>query len=253
VDGEIVFLHLSDTHFLAGDGDLLGMNPARSLRRVLGHIDALPIAPRFCLLTGDLVQDSRAESYAHLRAALAPLEARGVALLPCLGNHDDRAAFRRGFLGEGGDDGSPTYRTVERDGLRIVLLDSLVPGTDRGELGTAQLAWLVGELAQSGDTPTIVALHHPVTLAAMPWLDADLLRDAGALRDLLIGRPVLGVLAGHCHAASATAFAGTLAATAPAVAFAARVGVPQMELSDRSGFALCTARRDSLIVTPIMV
>lgn len=249
---EITFLHLSDTHFLADDGDLLGMNPARSLRRVLDHLAALPLAPRFCLLSGDLSQNGDEASYAHLRDALAPLTARGIPIHACPGNHDDRAALRRGFLGEPSDDGQ-LHRTVEQDGLRIILLDSLVPGADHGELGPAQLAWLTDELARQGDLRTLIVPHHPVALAGMSWLDADLLRDADALRDLPAGRPILGVLAGHCHAPSATVFAGTLAATAPAVAFAARVGVPRMDLLDVSGFALCTVRGDQLLVNPIMV
>lgn len=250
---ELVFLHLSDTHILADDRDLLGMNPTRSLRRVLDYIADLPIAPRFCLLSGDLAQDGKVESYVRLRQLLAPLEARGLPILPCPGNHDERAAFRRGFLGQESDDDAQLHQTVTIDGLRVVLLDSLVPGADHGELGAAQLAWLADELARPADWGTLIVLHHPVALAGMSWLDNDLLRDAAALRDLLTGQPIVGVLAGHCHAASATTFAGTLTATAPAVVFGARVGVPRMEFVDASGFALGTVRDGELIMTPIMV
>jgi 3',5'-cyclic AMP phosphodiesterase CpdA len=250
---ETVFLHLSDTHILADDGDLLGMNPTRSLRRVLDYIADLPIAPRFCLLSGDLAQDGKVESYVRLRELLAPLAARGLPILACPGNHDTRAAFRRGFLGQDSDDDTRLQQTVTIDGLRVILLDSLVPGSDHGELGPDQLAWLAGELAEPAERGTLIVLHHPVELAAMPWLDNDLLRDADALRDLLADKPILGVLAGHCHAASATPFAGTLAATVPAVVFQARVGVPRMEIVDASGFALCTVRSNGLNISPIMV
>lgn len=249
---EITFLHLSDTHILADDGDLHVGNPTRSLRRVLEHIAGMPIAPRFCLLSGDLTQDGRPESYVRLRALLAPLEARGLPILACPGNHDARAAMRRDFLGQEADD-THLHRAVTIDGLRVVLLDSLVPGADHGELGAAQRAWLADELARPAARGSLIVLHHPVALAGMPWLDGDLLRDAAALRDLLTGRPIVGILAGHCHAASATRFAGTLAATAPAVVFQAKIGPPRMELVAGSGFALCTLRDDGLIVSPIMV
>jgi Icc protein len=253
VTTDLSFLHLSDTHILADDGDLLGMNPTRSLRGVLDYIADLPIAPRFCLLSGDLTQDGKVESYARLRELLAPLEARDLPILACPGNHDTRAAFRRGFLGQDTDDDARLQQTVTIDGLRVILLDSLIPGADHGKLGAEQLAWLAGELAQPAERGTLIVLHHPVKLAGMPWLGNDLLRDADALHDLLTGKPILGVLAGHCHAASATTFAGSLTATVPAVAFQARVGVPRMELVDASGFALCTVRDDGLIVSPIMV
>jgi 3',5'-cyclic AMP phosphodiesterase CpdA len=229
------------------------MNPTHSLRRVLDYIADLPITPRFCLLSGDLTQDGKVESYVRLRQLLAPLEARDIPILACPGNHDARAAFRRGFLGLDADDDARLQQTVTIDGLRVILLDSLVPGTDYGELGAEQLAWLADELAQPAERGTLIVLHHPVKLAGMPWLDNDLLRDANALHDLLIDKPILGVLAGHCHAASTTTFAGTLTATVPAVVFQARVGVPRMEVVDASGFALCTVRANGLLVSPIMV
>src|SRR5207249_3802650 len=82
--------------------------------------------------------------YARLRELLAPLEARDLPILACPGNHDTRAAFRRGFLGQDTDDDARLQQTVAIDGLRVILLDSLVPGSNHGELGPEQLAWLVG-------------------------------------------------------------------------------------------------------------
>src|SRR5687767_5855497 len=103
MSGETVFLQLSDTHVLADEGELLGFNPARNVRRVVEKIGTLPVVPQFCLISGDLAQDGRVESYRHLRRLLEPIAARGVPLLPVVGNHDDRAALRQGFLGEDGE------------------------------------------------------------------------------------------------------------------------------------------------------
>src|SRR5919202_2441570 len=94
---DVVFLHLSDTHIVEGDGELQGSRPSRALRATLGRVAGLPVAPAFCLITGDLAHDSGPAGYAFLRELLAPLEARGVPLLVGLGNHDDRRAFRAGF------------------------------------------------------------------------------------------------------------------------------------------------------------
>lgn len=245
---EITFLHLSDTHLLADDGEAMGVRPAAQLRRVLARITTLPIAPRFCLHTGDLVHDSGVVGYAHLRRALEPL---GVPLVATLGNHDERVAFRQGFLDEpDGDD--RRYMTVrDFDGLRVIALDSLVPGAIHGELGAAQLAWLAEALAQPAPRGTLIALHHPVALTGFPWLANGLLRDASALAALLVQRPILGVLTGHCHAPSVAGFAGTLAVTAPAVACQFVPGLAETTITPASGFNLCTVRDGALLVTPI--
>ena len=45
--------------------------------------------------------------------------------------------------------------------LRLVMLDSSVPGAPYGELEPATLAWLDRTLAAAPDQPALVALHHP--------------------------------------------------------------------------------------------
>ena len=249
----ITFVQISDTHFLALDGEVMGVRPVAQLARVLARIAALPTPPRFVLHTGDLIHDSGVAGYAHLRLALAPL---GLPLVATLGNHDDRAAFRQGFLKEpDGDD--RRYNGVHLfDGLRVIALDSLVPGEIGGELGREQLAWLVNVLGQPsshGSRGTIVALHHPVALAGFTYLTDGLLRDAPAFAAALAPHPILGVLAGHCHAPSMTAFAGTTVVTAPSVACQFAPDTPDAVISAASGFNLCEVRDGALLVTPIMV
>ena len=247
------FLHLSDIHLLAGDEELLGHYPARNLRRVVAKVLELPVAPRCCLITGDLTQDGQVASYAHLRHQLAPLVARGIPILAGLGNHDDRAAFRRGFLGEAAANDAPYYYAQQIAGLRVIMLDSLIPGEDEGKLGAAQLAWLADQLAETAPLGTVVALHHspaPTGLAALGRLQ---LHDADALREVIAGHEVFGILAGHCHTASATYFAGTLASTAPAVAFQLAPGATTMTFAAGSGFNLCVVRDGQLLVNPVMV
>ena len=249
---EIVFVHLSDPHILASDEKLFGVSPAEQAGRLLDHLLALPIAPAFCLITGDLVQDGEKESYRRLRRLLAPLQERGIPILVGLGNHDQRAPFRRGFLGEEADD-DRYYYAIEIAGLRVIMLDSLTPKSDAGILGAKQLAWLVEQVAEEGPRGTIVALHHPVVLGGMPWLENDLLRETQELAEILRGRGVLGVLAGHCHTASAARYADTVTATAPAIVFQAVPGIDHFATTPGSGCNLCTVRDGALLVTTIMV
>ena len=249
----ITFVQISDTHFLALDGEVMGVRPAQQLVRVLARIAALPTPPRFVLHTGDLVHDSGVAGYTYLRRALAPL---GLPLVATLGNHDDRAAFRQGFLKELDSDDRRYHGVHAFDGLRVIALDSLVPGEIGGELGREQLAWLVNVLAQpaaDGSRGTIIALHHPVALAGFSYLTEGLLRDAPALAAALAAHPILGVLAGHCHAPSMAAFAGTTVVTAPAVACQFAPDTPDAVIGAASGFNLCEVRDGALLVTPVMV
>jgi 3',5'-cyclic AMP phosphodiesterase CpdA len=246
-----VFLQLSDIHILAGEGELLGAQPAESLRRVLARIEAVPVVPDFCLISGDLAQESGIEGYRFLKQLLEPLVARGMPVLVGMGNHDDRAAFREGFLGEAGGDARPYYYAATHGGVRVLMLDTLIPGAVDGMVGEEQMAWLREQLRQPGEAETIVVMHHP---AAPTGIGNVHLRDADALRAVIEGRRVLGVLAGHCHIASATQFAGTIASSAPAVVFQlVAEGEGGMRVVQGSGFNLCAVRDGVLLVNPVMV
>lgn len=248
---EMIFLQLSDTHILADECELLGVRPAAQLRRTLDRIAALAITPQFCLITGDLTHDSGEAGYQRLRQLLAPLTEHGIPLLVGLGNHDQRAPFRRGFLDERGQDDRRYYYARSIGGLRVIMLDSLVPGAVHGELGQEQLAWLAAELRHNAPQGRLIALHHPVALTGVPWLADNLLRDAEAFEGVLRGHDIVGVLTGHCHTPSAASFAGAIATTAPAVAFQFTPGTARMTTTDASGFNLCAIRQRKLLVTPI--
>lgn len=250
---DTVFVHLSDPHILAGAGRLHGIDPAEQLRRTLDHLLGLPIAPVFCLITGDLTQDGAAESYRQLRALLAPLADRGIPLLVGLGNHDCRVHFRQGFLEQKTADDGQYYHVAEIGDLRVIVLDSLIPGEDAGELGDTQLAWLAERLARPTSCRTVIALHHPVALGGMPPLEKDTLRDATALAAIVREHEILGILAGHCHNPSATTFAGMLAVTAPAIVFQAIPGIEQFATRPGNGFNLCTVRDGQLLVTTVIL
>jgi 3',5'-cyclic AMP phosphodiesterase CpdA len=250
---DTVFIHLSDPHILAGAERLYGIAPAEQLRRTIDHLLGLPIAPAFCLITGDLTQDGAAESYRRLRTLLAPLTDRGIPLLVGLGNHDSRVGFRQGYLDQEAADDGQHYYVANIGDLRVIVLDSLIPGEDAGEIGDTQLAWLASQLAQPTSLRTLIALHHPVALGGMPPLHKDTLRDATALAATVRDHEILGIMAGHCHSPSATAFAGTLAVTAPAIVFQAIPGIEQFATKPGNGFNLCTVRDGQLLVTTVML
>ena len=107
--------------------------------------------------------------------------------------------------------------------MRVIGLDSLVPGSDGGDLRPDQLTFLDAALAAAPTTPAVVVLHHPPFATGMDVLDAIALADeaTAALAGIVVRHPqVERVVAGHVHRATSRRFAGTVAATVPGVAHA---------------------------------
>jgi 3',5'-cyclic AMP phosphodiesterase CpdA len=254
----MIFLQVSDIHLVPRGTLIAGVDPMRQMRSVLARIERLEVSPAFIVASGDLTDDGSAESYEVVNEVLDDL-GRGVTpVLLALGNHDDRATFRRVVLGEerAGDQG-PYHHSRLIDGLRVIVLDSVIPGDVGGALGAAQLAWLEDELAMPAPRGNLIVLHHPCRLAgpAHPYPEF-IVRDATALEAIVArhrGR-VIGVLAGHSHQANSALFGGTLHATAPAVLcqldyFAGERYRPV----PGGGFNLCQLDDGGLIVHPVLV
>ncbi|MCS6802794.1 MAG: metallophosphoesterase [Chloroflexota bacterium] len=257
---ELIFFHLTDTHLTGGAEDLLfgQVDPAANFRAVAAEIRRTGLRPAFIVISGDLAHAGAPAAYAQLRSLieeeLAPL---GAPVLLSLGNHDNRVAFRDVILGERGiDEATPYYYSQRFGGVRVLVLDSMVPGATYGELGEEQLAWLDRELANPAEDGDILVVHHPVVHRGIIRVGEDdlILRDRAELARILTHRSVLGILTGHTHVVTAASFAGTTAFTGTATAF---LGDPSTRDGGRmlngAGFNLCTVRDGTLIVNSIVL
>jgi 3',5'-cyclic-AMP phosphodiesterase len=202
-------VQLTDLHIVAEDDELPhGVDTAALLDLALHAIEDSAIRPAALVLTGDLTDHGRPAQYQRLRAIVEPVAVRlGARLVYAAGNHDDRAALREHLLG-GSPSTDPFDHVVRVGDLRIVVLDSTVPGHPHGELLPEQLRWLRAELADPAPAGTVLALHHPPLPSAAPLATAirPLRRDD--LAAAVEGTDVRLVLAGHTHVVSA----GTLGA-----------------------------------------
>lgn len=226
---ERVLLHVSDTHLRAAGSRLFDLVDAREhLGRALAAIEASGIAPDGLVFTGDLADLGEGEVYTELRDLVEPFAARLRArVFWVMGNHDDRAQFRRRLLDESpGDDPLPVDRVDELDGLRLVTLDTSVPGRHHGELGDAQLAWLAGVLASPAPLGTILAMHHPPVPSVLPLAGSVELRDQSRLAAVLRGTDVRAIIAGHLHYSTFATFAGIPVSVASSTCYAQDLTVP---------------------------
>lgn len=224
---ERVLLHISDTHLRAGAPWIFdALDGAERLARALRAIEASGIRPDAVVFTGDLADLGEPGAYAQLRALAEPFADRlGARLLWVMGNHDDRASFREALLDEA-PDMAPVDRVDELDGLRVITLDSTVPGQHHGEVRDEQLAWLEGVLATPAPLGTILAMHHPPVPSILPLAASVELRDQSRLARVLRGTDVRAIIAGHLHYSTFATFAGIPVSVASSTCYAQDLTVP---------------------------
>ncbi|GAA1842949.1 phosphodiesterase [Microbacterium koreense] len=225
-------LHLSDTHLLAGDRRLAGrFDTAENLARTLDAVERMRLRPDAIVFTGDLTDVGEPEAYRALRAAVEPFaEGLGAPVVWVAGNHDERPALRAGLL-----DAAPSEEPVtgvwDLEGLRVVALDSSVPGWHHGDLDESQLRWLSEVLAEPAPLGTLLALHHPPLPSHIPLFDILELRNQSALADVIAGSDVRGILAGHLHYSTSGTFAGVPVSVAAATCYTMNLARPAAEVN----------------------
>lgn len=185
-----------------------------ALREAIAHLHALDRRPDLVLVTGDLVDHGQPDEYAMARELLDTL-APPYLVIP--GNHDDREALRAAFADHAYlPRTGPLHYVVEAPPLRLIGLDSCVPGRHHGHIDDAGLRWLADTLAAAPSTPTLVMLHHPPFRSGIPYMDPYRYLDPGPLAAVIAAhRQVEAVLCGHVHRLMLRRWAGTVVCACP--------------------------------------
>jgi 3',5'-cyclic-AMP phosphodiesterase len=217
-----LLVQISDVHLTASGPLLPGINPRDNLVKALRLLDATGIRPDVFLLTGDLANDGEGACYDDLAGLLAQAASRsGASVIYVPGNHDERGTFHRHLLGGSGD--GPVNQTHWRDGLRIIALDSTIPGEGYGALDDQTLGYLRAELATAAPDGTVLALHHPPIPSPIQPMAEIALRNPGRLRDAIAGSDVRIVLCGHNHHEALGTLGPVPVWVCPAIAYRADV------------------------------
>ncbi|MFP7760017.1 phosphodiesterase [Marisediminicola sp. LYQ134] len=219
-------LHLSDTHLVAGDRLYGEVDSEARLTQLFAELEASGARPEAIVFTGDLADKGEAAAYAKLKAIITPAAERlGARVIWVMGNHDDRATFREQLL-----DQIPLTTPVDRvydvNGLRIIALDSTVPGYHHGHIADAQLDWLAEELSVPAPHGTIIALHHPPVPSVLDLAVRVELRDQAGLAEVIRGSDVRSIIAGHLHYSTTATFAGVPVSVASATCYTQDLNVP---------------------------
>jgi 3',5'-cyclic-AMP phosphodiesterase len=176
-----------------------------------------------------------------------------VYLIP--GNHDDRGALVAAFT---------AHRYLPRDGfvqyvvdagpLRLIALDTLVPGKGSGWLCAERLAWLASQLDEAPARPTIILMHHPPFRTGIAHMDRLGLDNAEAFATVVRRHPQIeAIVCGHLHRPIQTRWNGTIAMTSPStahqVALDLRPDAPSAFMMEPPAFLLHVWHADTGVIT----
>lgn len=256
----MLIAQITDTH-LTENGTLAqnAVDTLPKMEAVIASINGLKVQPDVVLITGDLADDEHPDGYAQLarlRGELAPPSF----VIP--GNHDNRLLMRKHFSELPGGGMEPIQYAIEDFDVRIVGIDTVMPGFDRGELCQDRLDWLENCLAKESDKPTLIMMHHPPFRTYIDELD-EFGIDTGLERfeQIVLKNPqIVRIICGHVHRSIQTVFANRLCSIAPAVSFDQALGLgpdgikgfhfgsPRYELHQftGTGFVSHTVTRDDL-------
>lgn len=222
------FVHISDTHLPRDSAPLYGSgaDADSNLALMLSRLIDSGIRPDALLMTGDLADRGDASSYRRLRALVEPAAAElGCEVVWAAGNHDERAPMRS-ELGLAGAGSEPITGVRWFGGLRVIVLDSTVPGAHWGEVSSSQLSWLEGQLSTAAPRGTLLLIHHPPLPTVLHLAVTVELRGQDALADVVRGTDVRGILSGHVHHPSFGTFAGIPVAVASSSAYGQDLAQP---------------------------
>ncbi|MDP6517552.1 MAG: phosphodiesterase [Alphaproteobacteria bacterium] len=215
----MLIAQFSDMHLCASGALMFGhVDTAAALGRCVAHVNGLAPRPDVALITGDLTYDGQDAEYRTLRELLSAL-AMPYYLIP--GNHDHRGRLARAFadLAYLPRDGEFLHYVIEDHPLRLIGLDTIVPGAAGGRMCAARLAWLERVLDARPDVPGVIFMHHPPFATGIEAMDRIGLDGARALAAIVAGHgQIERVLCGHLHRPIQSRWSGTIAQTAPGTA-----------------------------------
>lgn len=205
-------IQITDSHVLPEGRLWKGRyDGAATLARAVARINE--IGADLVVHTGDLTDGADRASTERAAAILSHLQAP-LRLVP--GNHDDRDALRALFPDAGWSEEEHLSWSTGAEGLRILGLDTQIPGAVAGRLDAPRAAWL--REALEGEAPTLLFQHHPPCAMGLPFMDGWPFEGSEQAEAILSAAPVLQVCCGHVHADATRHWAGALVAACPPLA-----------------------------------
>ncbi|MFQ5937145.1 MAG: phosphodiesterase [Acidiferrobacterales bacterium] len=216
----MIIAQISDFHVdLRVDTRVGVIDTHEQLQRAVAHVNRLRPTPEVVLITGDLTNDGTPAQYRLVKEALSELF---IPYYVIPGNHDDRQGLYDAFAEYGylPPDAEFLQYVIDDHAVRLLALDTLIPGEEGGELCQTRLAWLHDRLAEAPRAPTLIFMHHPPVATGLAVFDAMALRGADGLAAIIARHAQIeAIICGHVHRPLHLRWQGTVVSTAPSVSF----------------------------------
>ena len=195
-------LQITDPHVIAPPGLVSGQlnTPAlmaAAIDSILADMEKYGVIDAV-LVTGDVTDDGALESFDWFRTQIERLELPYF-LIP--GNHDRRDLMRASFADQAfmPETGHINWMHDLPD-LRLVGLDTLIPGQGSGILDQTTLEFLSDALRGRPDAPFLIAMHHPPFASGIRFMDELGLAGIEDLQRILHSAPnACRIICGHVH------------------------------------------------------
>ncbi len=229
----MLIAQISDTHIAEAGHRTFGVAPmAENLAACVADINTQPLPVDVVLVSGDITNNG---TEGQARCAAAILDGLDCPYFVIPGNHDDRATLRNVF-GKAAcpaPDGDFLSFTISGFPLHLVALDSTIPDAPGGEICANRARWLEQALAEGGNKPALLFLHHPPLKCGVPESDQDGFIGAERLREVVSGRDnIERILCGHIHLHTHARWAGTVVTTAPSTGMPLALDLTQSHPSE---------------------
>lgn len=216
----MILVQLTDPHVRRRGRPLHGNAETNMLtERALRAVRDMKHQPDAIVISGDLTDNGLEAEYAVLAEMLARLISVPIYVIP--GNHDRREVMKAALQHLPGVAEHSEFVQYAVDDLpvRLVMLDTVVPGAGHGRLCEARLEWLDATLSAKSQKPTIVVMHHPPFICGIRHMDRINLHNADEFTAVIARHPqVQRILCGHHHRPINAAVAHTIASIGPSVA-----------------------------------
>ncbi|SDQ77045.1 phosphodiesterase [Pseudovibrio sp. Tun.PSC04-5.I4] len=201
----MIFAQLTDIHIKAGGKFAYNcVDTLSHLRNAIDHLNGFHPKLDFVVISGDLVDLGDAGEYDLFKQEIARLD-MPFYVIP--GNHDHRDVMREAFADHDylSNEG-PLQFSIEKEGLRIIGLDTTSAGHPHGHFEAEKQVWLRRELEAHKDQPTLVFMHHPPFKTGIQHMDNIMLKQADEdFWPVFSGySQVLQIACGHVHRAIET-------------------------------------------------
>lgn len=185
-------IQITDCHLGARAGQpLLGIDTDESLVDVLTCLAQREQRADFVVASGDVASEAEIPAYERFLSLVRRHYNHPLAWLS--GNHDLDSLMRQ-FPSD-----QVQREHIEFEHWQLILLNSSVPGEERGEIAEAEIARLRSCLDNS-NKHTLVFVHHQPVAVGCDWIDQYVISNARQVLDILSDYPQVKALVwGHVH------------------------------------------------------